>query len=209
MAITTNAELKTAIAAWLNRSDLTSIIPDFIRLCEASINKNVDARNRRMEATATLTVTGNSATLPSDYLETRAVTWLSSPRSPLEYRTLSQFESTYLDDTTGTPVHYTIAGDQMRFGPYPATSGDGATLYYYQSLTSLSADGDTNWLLTYHPDIYLYGSLVASAPYLQDDARLQFWVGMYDRLLTELQQDDARARYNGAPVRTTVDVAVV
>ena len=32
MAISTYAELKTAIASWLDREDLTDIIPDFIAL---------------------------------------------------------------------------------------------------------------------------------------------------------------------------------
>lgn len=208
MAISTNAELKSAIAGWLDREDLTARIPDFIRLCEVSVDKNPDARNRRMEVNTDLTFTAGSSTLPSDYLEARALVWNSTPRSPLEFRTLAQFEQTYVNDTTGTPVHYTIVGDTVKVGPRPAAA-DGATLYYYQSLTALSGDSDTNWLLTYYPDIYLFGSLAQSAPYLGDDQRLQYWVGLYDRALAELKGADARARYNGAPVRTTVDVAVI
>jgi hypothetical protein len=210
MAISTYAELKTAVASWLNRTDLTTQIPDFIRLCEVSVDKNADARNRRMETSTTLTVTGNTADLPDDYLEARAVIWLSSPRAPLEFRTLAEFEQTYTSDAaSGTPSNYTITGSTMKFGPYPASPAEGVTLYYYQSLTALSSDGDTNWLLTNYPDIYLYGSLVASAPYLLDDDRIQLWIGLYDRALAELKGADARARYNGAPVRTTVDVVVV
>ena len=37
MALTTYTELKAAIADWLNRSDLTSQIPDFITLAEAEM----------------------------------------------------------------------------------------------------------------------------------------------------------------------------
>ena len=35
MAITTFSELKTAVANWLDRSDLTDRIPEFIALAEA------------------------------------------------------------------------------------------------------------------------------------------------------------------------------
>ena len=35
MAITTYSELKTSIANFLDRDDLTSVIPDFISLAEA------------------------------------------------------------------------------------------------------------------------------------------------------------------------------
>ena len=34
MAISNYSELKTAIASWLDRTDLTDIIPDFIALAE-------------------------------------------------------------------------------------------------------------------------------------------------------------------------------
>ncbi len=37
MALTTYTELKTSIGDWLNRSDLTTAIPDFISLAEAQI----------------------------------------------------------------------------------------------------------------------------------------------------------------------------
>jgi len=37
MALTTYTELKSSLADWLNRSDLTSVIPDFISLAEAQM----------------------------------------------------------------------------------------------------------------------------------------------------------------------------
>ena len=39
MALGTFTELKDAIADWLDRSDLTARIPDFIALAEARINR--------------------------------------------------------------------------------------------------------------------------------------------------------------------------
>ena len=41
MAITTYDELKTSVADFLNRDDLTSVIPDFITMAEADLNRNV------------------------------------------------------------------------------------------------------------------------------------------------------------------------
>ena len=41
MALTTYAELKTSVGDWLNRSDLTTAIPDFISLAEAQIERNL------------------------------------------------------------------------------------------------------------------------------------------------------------------------
>ena len=41
MAISTKAELKTAAANWLNRSDLSDRLDEFIELAEASLNMNL------------------------------------------------------------------------------------------------------------------------------------------------------------------------
>ncbi len=41
MAITTYSELKTALGNWLNRDDLTAVIPDFISLAETDINRKL------------------------------------------------------------------------------------------------------------------------------------------------------------------------
>ncbi len=46
MAISTYAELQTATANWLDRTDLSSRIPEFIDLAEATFNRTI--RNHRM-----------------------------------------------------------------------------------------------------------------------------------------------------------------
>jgi len=209
MALTNYGTLKTAIANLLNRSDLTSYIPDFITILEARVNRETKFRNRRMETTASVAYSGtDEGTLPSDFLEARTFVWESNPRVRLEYMTPAQFEATYTTDTQGIPAAYTIYGSTIKVGPFP-NSTVGATLLYYQRLTSLSSDSDTNWLLTYHPDVYLYGAALESAPFLQDDNRIQVWLGLYDRAAAEIRGEDARARWDGAPRRPRLDVNVV
>jgi len=210
MALSNYGELKTAIATMLNRSDLTDAIPDFIAMCDASLNRNTQARNRRMETSTSLTVNSGDRdiALPADFIESRVAVLQSTPRSVLQYLTPDALESTYNDDSSGIPVSFTITSSTLRLGP-KSNADYTLTLYYYQRITALSDDTDTNWVLTYFPDVYLYGSAVHSAPYLGEDGRLQTWFGMYDRALAELASDDARARWNGAPVRSTIDVVIV
>lgn len=210
MALSNYGELKTAIATLLNRSDLMESIPDFISMCDASLNRNTKARNRRMEVSTTLTINSGDQdlTLPTDFVESRVAVLQSTPRSVLTYLAPQALEVKYPNATTGIPADFTIIGDTLKLGP--ASNGNySLLLYYYKRITALSADADVNWVLTYFPDVYLYGSAIHSAPYLGDDARLQTWMGLYDRALGELAGDDARARWNGAPVRTTVDVVIV
>ncbi len=67
MSITTYSELKTAVANWLNRDDLTAVIPDFISLAEADMDRKV--RHWRMEKRATVQLDDQYSRVPSDWLE--------------------------------------------------------------------------------------------------------------------------------------------
>lgn len=61
MALTNYGELKTAIANWLDRSDLTSRIPEFIAMAEDRIGRDTRLRVRGIEAYADITLTGTAA----------------------------------------------------------------------------------------------------------------------------------------------------
>ena len=78
MAIGTFSELQTAIANWPQRSDttFTNRVTEFIALFEGWFNRNV--RCRQMETSASLTPSSGTASLPSDYLAVRRVTWTGS-----------------------------------------------------------------------------------------------------------------------------------
>ena len=54
MAITTYSELKSSVADWLNRDDLTSVIPDFIALSEAQYNRSIRHRNMIVRSRASI-----------------------------------------------------------------------------------------------------------------------------------------------------------
>jgi hypothetical protein len=79
-----------------------------------------------------------------------------------------------------------------------------AELIYYAKLSKLSASTSTNWLLAQAPDVYLYGALLQAAPYLQDDARIQVWVSLYERGLQDLQVADDRGATSGGSLKAKV-----
>lgn len=208
MALTNYGELKTAVANLLNREDLTANIPDFIHITISMINRDTKFRNRMMEASTDLSFTSNEVTLPSDFLEARTAVFLSSPRVRLEYVAPPQFEQTYTTDTSGTPQQFTILGTNLKVGPFPGT-GVNLRLSYIQKIPAFTSDASTNWVLDSHPDVLLYGACVGACPFLGDDERLQTFFGLYDRAAAELAGMDSRARWNGAPVRPTLSVAVI
>lgn len=156
MAIGTNAELKTAVASWLHRSDLTSEIPDFIALCESDLRR--DLRVREMEQSTSVALTSTTLAIPSGFIEARKITLNDIE---LDYVEPGYFQ-TISDDTT---YNYTTQGTNFVF----QTSSGTVKVDYYGAFTALSAAGDTNWLLTTHPDCYLFGALSWACAYTQDD----------------------------------------
>ena len=87
MALSTYAELKTGIANWLNRTDLTDeISDDFIKLTEADFNAKL--RIRAMEQIDSITIDSETETVPTGFIAVRSFYILSSSvKYPLEYIT--------------------------------------------------------------------------------------------------------------------------
>lgn len=192
MAITTYSELQSAVADWLNRQDLTAAIPNFISLAEAQLNRSL--RNRKMQTSATLTLSSNYVNLPADWLENIRVQLNTNPVTPLVYETPEQIlEDSQKYSSNGQPLFFSVVGTQLQVLPYPDTSYT-LSLLYYAKIPSLSVSNTTNWLLTEAPDLYLYATLIQSAPYLKEDERIGTWAAIYDRILNDMTIADENAR---------------
>ena len=138
MALTSYSTLKTSIANWLNRTDLTDeIADDFIVLTEADFNSKL--RIRKMIDQSSFTIDTETEALPTGYLQVRDMYILSgNTKYPLTYQTPSQMDSTVGTSTTGRPSSFTILGDTFRFSPKPDTSYTGY-INYYKTFDALSA----------------------------------------------------------------------
>jgi hypothetical protein len=201
MALSTYAELKTSIGDWLNRSDLTSVIPDFISLAEAQIERTLRARQMIVRANASFDA--QYGAVPSDFLEAKSLKLTSTnPQSPLSFLSIDALDAEMTKYTaSGKPRFFGVVGGQLRIVPTPDATYT-TELTYYAKLAKLSSSNTTNWLLTSSPDIYLYGSLLQAAPYLQDDARIQTWATLYERALNDLQTADDRSASSGGALLT-------
>ena len=199
MGISTYTDLVTSVANWLHRADLTSVIPDFVDICEANLNR--DLRVSQMETSAALTVTAGSATLPADYLASRMILTDASPPKALSY--VQPDDWARYGQQNGTSMYYTILGDTVKFAEIGTSS---PTLYYYQKIPALvETTAETNWLILAHPDVYLCGTLAASAPYIGNDARLPTWMAQYVASVSAIKAaDKARTLGSGLQVRPDV-----
>ena len=199
MTIINFGTLKTAIADTLNRDDLTSVIPQFVSLAQAQFNRKI--RSHRQITRGSLTIDAQFEALPADWLETIRITMDANPIRVLTQISMDDLTRyrTAIDNTTDAPVYFAHNGTDIELFPTPSTSFTGE-ITYYAKITALSADGDTNWLLTNNPDVYLYGSLVHTAPYLKDDARIALWAGLLAQAMGEIEDETAAARF-GSPLR--------
>ena len=211
MALSTYSELKSAIANWLNRTDLTDeIADDFIKLTEADFNAKL--RIRQMEQIDTITIDSETETVPTGFIAVRSFYILSSSvKYPLEYITPANMFETRGGSRTGKPRAYTIESDNetetFRFGPSPDTSYTGY-LSYYKAISALSVSNTSNWMLANHPAVYLYGSLYHAANFLGgiDQTQLGQWLQMYSTALERCENNDRQDSYGGAPVVQRTDV---
>lgn len=199
MSITNFGTLKTAIADTLDRQDLTSVIPQFVSLAQAQFNRKI--RSHRQITRGSLTIDAQFEALPANWLETIRITMDANPIRVLTQISMDDLTRyrTAIDNTTDAPVYFAHNGTDIELFPTPSTSYTGE-ITYYAKITALSADADTNWLLTNNPDVYLYGSLVHTAPYLKDDARIALWAGLLAQAMDEIEDETAAARF-GSPLR--------
>lgn len=207
MPLTNFTELKVAISDWLNRADLNAVIPTFIALTEAEFNRTL--RVRDMLARTTVPLTGQFTPLPFGFLEFKKlqlndavagqVTELTNVGSPEE---LDRQRRLYYS-TPGIPAIYCIRGGEFEVAPTPAATYS-AEWSYYAVIPALGVAAPSNWLLAKHPDLYVYGALLHSAPYLKDDERVQLWMSAYRSVYSSIKGEEDRVMLGGSAPKTRV-----
>lgn len=188
-----HAQLKTAIAGWIQRSDLSDSIGTFIELAEARISR--DLRLRAQVTITTLTADSGSAPLPADFLEFKALVY-ADDATPLRVGTLEQVFNDRARIDGYRPKFCMVTGSAIQFGP-AADSSYTLNAAYYAKFAPLSGDTDTNWLLTNHPGLYLWAALAEAAPWMQEDARIATWEGKYAQDKQALERADKAAEFSG------------
>jgi hypothetical protein len=198
MAITTYTELKSTIADFLNRDDLTAVIPTFISLAEAQMEREV--RHYKMQKRSEGQIDTRYSQLPADFLEPVRFHLDDGYSTRLELLSLDDMLQYRMEsaDAQGKPRYYAMSGEAIEVFPTPDTTYSGELLYYAE-LEPLSDSNASNWLLEMSPDAYLYGALMQSAPYLKDDARMAVWSMLYSGAVagTNLQSDKAKSGGSG------------
>ena len=203
MAITTYAELQTATANWLDRSDMTDRIPEFIELAEANFNR-VIRQPDMITKDDSFSISSRYTTLPTDTLEIVRIVLDLTPVVVLEYMTPEELSERRVSLTGGgKPYYFTTVGgstNQLEVLRSPDSTYT-ASIIYYTRIAALSDSATSNWLLAAHPDIYLFGTLVEAEPYLKNDERMPMWAARLEKALNDLKLQGQRERHTASGLR--------
>lgn len=198
MPLTTYTELQSAIGDWLNRGDMAAVIPTFITLAESYFDKNL--RTREMLATVQIDAVDGVASLPADMAELLTVRSVSRGNVALQLLPPREAIAAEGVDRARPLDFYTIVGGDLRLVPR-LVGTEAIQIDYYARVPRLGAGEPSNWLLSRAPEIYLYGALIQSAPYLKDDARLPVWTDLLQRALDDIRVDNERAEFGGSTLK--------
>lgn len=198
-------ELKTLLASYLHRDDLTDQIPTFITLAQSRMNHDVDLTSLQSKDCVFVVKGQVEADLPTDFLE------MLSLRIPfnggfrlLQQKSLAQNSQVYetASGATGSPLYYARYGNSIELSPTPDASTT-LEIVYKQRLAALVNDTDTDELLTNHLNIYIYGAMLEASPFLMDDKRAQVWGGLYENEVKRINDFAEDAEWSGSPMQIT------
>lgn len=198
MRITDYFSLKLAIQSYLyNRTDLAEACELFVQQCEAQLNRRLRLTGQLVHSQRTLTA--GVVVLPSDFLALKSIEDLSG--NVLEWRGPDEFLRLPERAPTGRR-YYTLARGLLSVnGALDAANPMTVRLVYYARLPSLTNATPSHWALTRYPDMYLFGSLAQSAPYLAEDERVSVWAGLFTESWQAAMAEDEAANVPVAGAR--------
>ena len=186
--ITTYSELQTAIAQWLHRTDLTSVIPDFIELTEEKLNRYLRTKDNEVALSPTAIV-NNRVTIPVAAVAIKSL-WLDGYEgSPLTAQTL---ETVIANGTQGLAAIYAWQGTELVFDGTGTVEG-----VLYQEIPALTISNTSNWVLASAPSLYLFGALFEANLYVKSMDEAMMWKSRFDQVLAEVNSASAQGLYSG------------
>ena len=211
--MTTRLRLQQAVDAWLARDDIAVSGSDFdviLLIAESMIATEV--RCVVNELATTLTFTDRSQDLPQNYNGLRNIFNAAAPADKIEYMTPEAIRQSaaWVNGRVGS--FYTIEGgtqteDDERVqitiaGPASVAAPLNLEVLYHARFAALDNDGDDNWLLRNHFNVYLYATLRAAAEYAeagQNEMLEDRYQAKFDAAVEALNKNENRKRFGAMP----------
>ena len=210
------ASLQAAVTEYLARDQDTTLmarIPTFIQLAEAKLNRQLFVRQMEQRATVPVNLASSEPefiSLPADFQSMRRVRLTDVTGKPcLEFKSGTQIDEYRfgVSNVAGRPRYFTVFGDEIELAPTPDAAYT-IEMVYRKKIPPL-AGNDPNWLLALAPDLYLYGALLESAPYIKEDGRIQTWGLGFSTALNDLNNLGLTSTFNAGPMTVRVSGQVI
>lgn len=198
--ISNYTQLVSELQSLLQRDDVGEKVKTFSRTVEAEVNRRL-SHNPVRPAINQVTFTANGP-LPARFL---AEVDVICDGVRIEGVDIS-FSAHAQDKVNSTQDRfYVLRGNTIEF--FPALVNETVSLTYVERIIPLSDVQPVNWLLTDHPDVYLYGCAAYADIWEDDDQRARDFLSLFDRFLdsalssypvrneTRLRLDDAFPMY--------------
>jgi hypothetical protein len=192
MAFTNYTSFVSTVESYLARTDLTTVIPDFVQMAQLRMSR--DLRTEAMLKVATTTPSDNKVAFPTDFLELREMHFQGNPPIILEYQSPDLFFRNGQTSLSGRSHYFTMLGTEFQFAPSQNSDYTIQILYYAQP-TFISTTTSSNLYLAYYPDALLYATLAEAEPYLMNDPRVATWSALYDRAIANIKTSDLGQTY--------------
>ena len=199
--LTTWKGLCAAVADWLGRDDLKDRIPDFIRLAEKRMEREL--RLRVMERRAETDVASGQRCVPLPwrrepgrwdvFMEMRDLVWQDADGQCRDLRYVPP-DGYAVSHAPGRPAAYTLIGRELFLLPEPDRGGR-LLLTYYAEIPPLGEQQPENDVLLNAPDVYLYAALLESVPYTRGSVPGEQWAQFYASARNRLEASEQRARF--------------
>lgn len=190
MSITNYTDLQTEVASNSNRADLTALIPTFIQLAEAEMQRRLKLVD--FETTATVVVTGGAGPLPTGFAGHRAAQWDGNPDRTLTYITPDRFNG--LTNIVTVPTFYTVVGSNLKVMSQETGS---VVLTYNARFTPLSGSNSTNAIIDAYPDAYFFGTLQHLYAHTRNDKMAVTYQARFESVVSQVIRDHKDRKYPG------------
>jgi hypothetical protein len=181
----------------------TEQLPNLIRLAEYRLNRLLLTPERETTATLTTTAGTQSVALPTGFRQVRKLKIIGDPGYPLSQVSPNVVE-TY--DYAGRPTVFAIEGANLALGPIP-DSVYTLTLLYLSRLAPLTANTQTNWLLTENADAYVFMACSMIEQHLGNAENAALYNGLAEGVCAEINAQGVRFRAS-TPMRLRSPVVV-
>ncbi len=198
----TYAELKTLLAGYLHRTDLTASIPGFITLAHARIMRDLKDPALINRYTDTMTADTRYQAIPTatrKLLDVQVMT--SGGRLPVLPVSTTQMNSLNQSVYVGSPaMSYCLRGRTMEFWPI-LPAGAELEMLALDRLDQPAADDDTNDILTNNPNIYVYAAMMEACIFIQGDERLPVFNTAYTAEVERINEEAEDYELSGGPIQ--------